>query len=742
MLAAFLALLPLADAHASKTKLLKNNLLTVVTPAPKKPAIAHPFVNVIVLFGALSDGTPADPKTFHARLGREDITGKFAPVLDTHGRQIGVRAKLEASQVKIGRRPRNHLRLVVQAKRSGKGPRIRDTDRLRFSAVEGPDSPPSCLADADSEIIVPGIPIHFTGDAGSEDPDRDELTYSWDFGDGTSSTDPDPEHTYEAQSGDVTVTLTCSDGQLDGTETVVLLAVPKLPAGKTAGQLFVSSATALEFGGVAPGASGTKIVTLQNTDTTATSDVEIRLAGTNPVFALSATSFSLGPGESQNLTITFQPSATGHQHARVGLVAAAANRNTVSFLAHGFGGTAPDDGPTLAADPVFYTDLEPGLLGLATFGFMPDGRRFESDSGVNTCFVPGNGLGTLDYCIDDQDCAANGGTCSTSSTCPSGANAGGACTLPTDCPGSFCPSYTLFDPVDLCSDGQDLYLLSDEGTFSEPDPNAETERSITVMRMVLDPNGNTTKKIILDRTTTETGHIACDGIPASQGGQLYIPEFHNVPDQDNCFRSEREALVRISKQTGTTQVVPGFTRIDIAEGLGDCDDLDSVDQLELTRDASKMAAGFDSGGLWQIRPTSIFYSPDITDTFQMHPDGTVMFAAGTDSGSTGLVNLYRITPDEVQHGSLPFSALVPCASFAVPNNLGRTVVIGFGSDRQAVGSETATALVSFVASAPNLNSVESSTLLVKGTVAFTAPPNDTSCSIAGLVNLEQLELAF
>src|SRR5580765_5299776 len=130
----------------------------------------------------------------------------------------------------------------------------------------------------------------------------------------------------------------------------------------------------------------------------------------------------------------------------------------------------------MAADTVFYTDVNVGLLGLVTYGIMPSGKRFFADSGVNTCFVPGNGLGTFDFCLTDQDCSANGGTCTKSSTCPTGANVGQPCTLPSDCPGSFCPSYTTFDPVDLCSDGQDLYLLSDEGTFSEPDPNALTER--------------------------------------------------------------------------------------------------------------------------------------------------------------------------------------------------------------------------------------------------------------------------
>jgi hypothetical protein len=243
-------------------------------------------------------------------------------------------------------------------------------------------------------------------------------------------------------------------------------------------------------------------------------------------------------------------------------------------------------------------------------------------------------------------------TCPASSTCIAGPNQGQPCTTPIDCPNSYCPSYSLFDPVDLCSDGKSLYVISDEGTFTEPDPAAETERAVTLLRMDLDDNGNVTNRDILGRTTTETAHIACDGFAANQGGQIYIPEFHNVPDEGTCFRSEREALVKIAKSNGSTQVVTG--RVDAYEGLADCDDLDPVMQLEMTPDGSRMVAGFESGGLWQIRPSPIFYSADISELFQIHPDGSILFAATTDSGATGLVNLYRITPDQVQHGPQDF----------------------------------------------------------------------------------------
>jgi hypothetical protein len=740
------------DAFARKSKLLKNSLLSVAEPHPGEPASAHPFVNVIVFFGRLADFTPADPSTFKARMGRDNITGDFTPLMDGNGRQIGVRAKIAPERVKIGRRPRNTLRLSIQAAKTGdKGPRARDVDRVRFGAVLEPNHECSAQVGADTTLIVPGIPVQFEGTDGTTDPDRDELTFMWDFGDGMTSTEADPVHTYSEQSGEVVARLTVSDGQAICTNQITLETVPPLPPGTSAGAVFIESATALEFAAVAPGATATKTLTLKNTETADASRVPMRLATSNPSFQLSETNLTLGPGESHDVTVTFAPTADGHQNARFVLVANATNRQVVSLLMHGYGGASPGNGPTFAADPVFFTEIAQGLIGLGTFGYMPDGRKFFADNGVHTCFVPGGGSGTGDFCLTDQDCAPNGGTCSTSGTCQGGDTPGAPCATPLDCPGGYCPSYSLFDPVDLCSDGDSLYLLSDEGSFTEPDPNAETERSISILRMDLAPDGTVTKRDILDRSTTETGHIACDGFPAAQGGQLYIPEFHNVPDQGTCFRSEREALVKIAKANGNNQVIA--PRVDAFEGLAECDDLDPVMQLEVTRDGSRMLAGFESGGLWQIKPTSLFYSADITELFQVHPDGSVLFAATTDSGSTGLVNLYRITPDQVQSGPLPYSALVPCASFAVPNNtlrdaIGRTVVLTLASARNAVGSSDATALVTFAtgsgmsSTVASLFKVISPVLSVRGTVAFSAPANTTTCSVQGLITMDAQELAF
>jgi PGF-CTERM protein len=61
-----------------------------------------------------------------------------------------------------------------------------------------------------AQVTKEGKSVQFSADA-SEDRDGDPLEYTWDFGDGTSSTELLPNHEYE-KAGLYTVTLTVSDG--------------------------------------------------------------------------------------------------------------------------------------------------------------------------------------------------------------------------------------------------------------------------------------------------------------------------------------------------------------------------------------------------------------------------------------------------------------------------------------------------------------------------------------------------
>ncbi|GLZ28912.1 hypothetical protein Lesp02_11020 [Lentzea sp. NBRC 105346] len=70
------------------------------------------------------------------------------------------------------------------------------------------------------------LTVHFSS-AGSNDPDGDPITYLWTFGDGTTSTDPNPTHTYIAK-GVYTARLTVSDGtgQTSATPIVLQAGIP------------------------------------------------------------------------------------------------------------------------------------------------------------------------------------------------------------------------------------------------------------------------------------------------------------------------------------------------------------------------------------------------------------------------------------------------------------------------------------------------------------------------------------
>lgn len=71
-----------------------------------------------------------------------------------------------------------------------------------------------------------GAPISFSS-IGSTDPDNDSLTFSWDFGDGASATDANPQHAY-ATAGQYTATLIVSDGRggTGSATTVVAVTTP------------------------------------------------------------------------------------------------------------------------------------------------------------------------------------------------------------------------------------------------------------------------------------------------------------------------------------------------------------------------------------------------------------------------------------------------------------------------------------------------------------------------------------
>jgi PKD repeat protein len=719
--------------------------MTVITPASRATVSAHPFVNVVLRLDP-----SADPATFRARLGSHDITSLFGPATDNNGNQVGLRAKLPHDDLRTGRRRSNRLRLLVQGKRSGsKGHGQRQIVRIRFHAEDRPNQPPTAILDPGSKIIIPGFSIDFDA-AQSFDPEGDELTYAWDFGDGATSTDVDPSHAYASDSNPVTVRLAVSDGQGTGSAATTLNACPYPSGNFQPGVPQVTAAHTFEFGAVAPGSTGTLTFKVTNTGSdlvdptdptkTTPSLLAVCLAAEGSAFSLSPSTnnqpITLGAQQSVDVTVTFAPTAVGHDSATIAVVTPKSPKQFTAFLAHGYGGSAPGPGPTMMDQVVLYTDL----FGLVR-GFLPDGAPVNPDTSVYTCVVDGQNEG--DICTSDADCAPNGGTCQRAGTCFGGDRDGQPCTMQSDCPNSQtgCSSISAFDPAEMCSDGAGgLYLLSDSGAFTDPNQNDVDELDVDVARVTLDANANSTGLTIIDHTTDSTAHFACDGFAASAGGRVFLAEDHTVNSPPNCFRSEEESLVSVRKSDGSTQTL--MPRIDAAEGLNDCsDDIDNTTHLEASSDGSQVFASFDSGGLWRIRPTPLQFidSSYSEDFFRLHPDGSVVFARVGNSGTTATINLFKVNASQVATNALPIAALTPCGSFQVPNSVGptgtplRSRLDALYVAPPTAGSQDGTILVTVAA-----NSADP--LAIDATVAFSSPAGSATCTPLGIINLVDMQV--
>jgi hypothetical protein len=718
--------------------------MTVVTPASRATVSAHPFVNVVLRLDP-----SADPTTFRARLGTHDITSLFGPATDSDGNQVGLRAKLPHDDLRAGRRRSNHLRLLVQSQHAGSTGRTqRQIVRIRFHAEDRPNQPPTAVLDPGSKIIIPGFSIGFVG-AQSFDPEADELTYAWDFGDGASSTDVDPSHAYTSDDKPVSVRLAVSDGQNTGSAAVTLNACPYPGGNFQPGVSQVTAVGPLEFGAVAPGSTGTLTFKVTNTGSdvvdptdptkTTPSLLAVCLAAEGNGFSLNPTTnnqpITLGAQQSLTVTVTFAPTAVGHDAATIDVVTPKSLRQFTAFLAHGYGGSAPGPGPTMTDQVVLYTDNFGQV-----HGFLPNGAPVNPNTSVYTCFVNGQNEG--DICMSDADCAPNGGTCQHAGTCFGGDRDGQPCTTQSDCPNSQtgCSSIAPFDPVEMCSDGAGgLYLLSDSGAFTDPNPNDVDEIDTDVAGVTLDANANSTGLTIIDHTTDSTAHLACDGFAASNGGRVFLPENHqlNLP---NCFRSEEESLVAVRKSDGSTQTL--IPRIDAVEGLSGCsDDIDNTTHLEASSDGSQVFASFDSGGLWRIRPAPLqFLDPTYSeDFFRLHPDGSVVFARVGNSGTTATINVFKVSPDQVATNALPVAALTPCGSFQVPNSADPTgTPLRSRLDALYVAPPTAGSQEGTILATVAANSGDA--LAVTATIAFSSPAGSATCTPLGIINLVDMQV--
>ncbi|HZP43300.1 MAG TPA: PKD domain-containing protein [Candidatus Binatia bacterium] len=698
----------------------RETLLLVATPTNVGPMAAHPFVNAKVYFGRMPNGAVADPRTFRARLGRHDVTSLFVDFTDSGG--TGKRARLDPPLLRTGPHTVNRLRLKVRSMPFGPHHRrVRDIDHIRFRAVDTDDRSPTAVISTAAEMILPGVPIQFNG-AGSFDPDHDWLAYDWDFGDGTPhATDASPTHVFADGTGDVTVTLTVTDGARAATTQTGLLACPALDPGRTPGTLRLDADARLELAAVPVGGTGATTITVRNLDQTPTSQLRVRFGTDAAAFTVSPSAVDL-PAEAQaEVTLRFSPTAPGHQHAFVTAVACGTNRPVIHAVAHGYGGTAPGTGPTFAADPVFGN-----VFGQGTFTILPSGARVAIDNGVGVCAKLDHS-GTRDLCVESADCVNPGESCDPSAT-------------------------TLLEPNDMCGDGQgNLYLLSDQGTFTEP--NGDGSKTESILHLKLDAGGNRTGADMFARTTDETINMACD---RRANGAIYLARAMDLPLETSCFRDAQEDLLALRKANGGASVLYG--PIDQAEGQDACNgDFDETGDVEVSRDGSSVFVSFQTeGGIYRIigpPPTPLEIVPDVDDVFQVHPDGAILYAEAKDPGgdpssrgTTGRITLYKIFPEQSVSSPLPLAQRTPCAVFTLPNNQGVTRLgdISIAAGRTSPGSNDAVVLVSFGTSEgapPHAGQplVLGRNLRVEGTVAFSSPAGNVPCAVLGLVNVEQID---
>jgi glucose/arabinose dehydrogenase/PKD repeat protein len=139
--------------------------------------------------------------------------------------------------------------------------------RIRYT---GTNDPPSAVASAFPTAGLPPLNVGFSS-AGSLDPEGQPVTYLWTFGDGQTSTLPNPSHDYQ-QAGMYSVRLAVSDGTNTSQSAPLAIVVGDVPSvtilSPTNGLIFRAgdvinfsgSATDVEDGPLAPSALNWTIV--------------------------------------------------------------------------------------------------------------------------------------------------------------------------------------------------------------------------------------------------------------------------------------------------------------------------------------------------------------------------------------------------------------------------------------------------------------------------------------------------
>ncbi|MGV6859045.1 MAG: PKD domain-containing protein [bacterium] len=164
-----------------------------------------------------------------------------------------------------------------------------------ITATEVPNIPPTAQASASAQSVEIGTPIQFSS-TGSVDSDGSIASYSWDFGDGNSSSEANPEHLYSAV-GDYTVTLTVTDNVGDSAQTTLSVSITEIPNVAP-----VASASASVTSGDAP-------LTVQF-DASASSDSDGTIASYSWTFGDGGSATGATPEYTYNLAGVFTATVT------------------------------------------------------------------------------------------------------------------------------------------------------------------------------------------------------------------------------------------------------------------------------------------------------------------------------------------------------------------------------------------------------------------------------------------------
>lgn len=126
----------------------------------------------------------------------------------------------------------------------------------------GDQRPVISASGATPAVGIAPLPVNFTVSA--SDPDDDPLTYAWDFGDGATSTQQNPSHTYTA-AGTYTAKVTVSDGK-GGTATRTLPVTVMAPdaAGSRFRALVFSKTAAFRHDSIPSGIAAIQLLGQQN----------------------------------------------------------------------------------------------------------------------------------------------------------------------------------------------------------------------------------------------------------------------------------------------------------------------------------------------------------------------------------------------------------------------------------------------------------------------------------------------